>query len=223
MLQYDRVRAALRARPAPAARRRRRATSRTAGARPRCDAVTVPWKLAAIGADRVALRRSDGAVRAPRRTIAIGGGRLDPTLSVEVEVTNASRRPRRRAARHRVRDRCCSAAATIRPRSTPSTGGGSPTTSGSRSRDVDRLRAGNEQLGVAIETVADAAGRAPGSPRSRACRTRSPASSSSTRAARSCSHRQIALAPGERAVAPRRAAGDRATADRSAPEAAARP
>jgi alpha-amylase len=56
------------------------------------DTLTVPWELVSLGVDRVELR----LVAAPlelRKTIVVGGGRRDPTLSVEVEATNVSRVP----------------------------------------------------------------------------------------------------------------------------------
>jgi hypothetical protein len=122
-------------------------------ARDLVDTLTVPWTLAAIGEDRVALRLEAGPLEL-RKEISIGGGRLDPTLAVEVSATNVSgamvegllgiefammllgggHNP---AAFHSVEGRRIAHDESI------ATGG------------IDRLRAGNEQVGVAVETVAD--------------------------------------------------------------------
>ena len=53
------------------------------------DTLTVPWELASLGGDRVVLRLAVPPLQL-RKTIELGGGRGDPTLSVEVEATNVS-------------------------------------------------------------------------------------------------------------------------------------
>ena len=78
-------------------------------------------------------RRSRKGPSRSGKTIRIGGGRLDPSLAVEVDVVNTSSERLDGPARHRVRRHAARAAGTIRQPSTRSTGGGSPTTSGSRS------------------------------------------------------------------------------------------
>src|SRR5262245_37763050 len=56
------------------------------------DTLTVPWELVSIGEDRVGLRLQTGPFEL-RKEIAIGGGRLNPTLTVDVEATNVSAAP----------------------------------------------------------------------------------------------------------------------------------
>ena len=99
------------------------------------------------------MRRTAGPFEL-RKEIAIGGGRLDPKLSVAVEITNVSSAPvdgllgiefammllgggHNPAAFHSVDGRRIAHDESL------------------VAQDVDRLRAGNEQVGVAIETVAD--------------------------------------------------------------------
>jgi hypothetical protein len=117
------------------------------------DTLSVPWELAAIGPDFVTLRRTAGLLEL-RKEIAISGGRLDPTLSVEVEVTNVS-------------TTAVDGLLGIEFAMMLLGGGHNPaafhSVDGRRiahdeslvTQDVERLRAGNEQIGVAIETVAD--------------------------------------------------------------------
>jgi 4-alpha-glucanotransferase len=117
------------------------------------DTLTVPWTLDGIGENRVTLGLRSGPV-ALRKEIAVGGGRLDPTLRVEVEATNVSDAPfeallgiefatmllgggHNAAAFHSVDGRRIAHDEPI------------------VARDVQRLRAGNEQVGVAVETVFD--------------------------------------------------------------------
>jgi hypothetical protein len=117
------------------------------------DTVTVPWQLDAIGPDRLELHLAAEPLEL-RKEIAIGGGRLDPTLSVEVTVMNAGDAPfegllgvefavmllgggHNPAAFHSVDGRRIA-----HDESLTAVG-------------VERARAGNELLGVAVETVAD--------------------------------------------------------------------
>jgi 4-alpha-glucanotransferase len=117
------------------------------------ETLSVPWTLAAIDEDRVTLLLEAGPL-AIRKEISIGGGRLDPTLTVAVEVTNVSRGAfegllgiefammllgggHNPTAFHSIDGRRIA-------HDESATAGG-----------VDRLRAGNEWLGVAVETVAD--------------------------------------------------------------------
>jgi 4-alpha-glucanotransferase len=117
------------------------------------ETLAVPWTLAAITDDRVTLLLDTGPL-ALRKEITIGGGRLDPTLSVQVEVTNVSRDPfegllgiefammllgggHNPAAFHSIDGRRIA-------HDESATAGG-----------LDRLRAGNEGIGVAVETIAD--------------------------------------------------------------------
>jgi 4-alpha-glucanotransferase len=117
------------------------------------DTLTIPWELTSIGDDRVALRLRAGPFEL-RKEIAIGGGRLDPTLSVEVEATNVSSSAvdgrlgiefammllgggHNPAAFHAIDGRRIAHDESI------------------VAQAVDGLRAGNEQVGVAVETVAD--------------------------------------------------------------------
>jgi len=119
------------------------------------DTVTVPWQMVTIGAEGVALRLTAAPLEL-RKEIRIGGGRLDPTLSVEVTVSNAGDAPfegllgvefavmllgggHNPAAFHSVDGRRIA-----HDESLTAVG-------------VERVRAGNEQLGVAVETVADGA------------------------------------------------------------------
>jgi hypothetical protein len=117
------------------------------------DTVTVPWTLATLGDDRVALRLVAGPLEL-RKEISIGGGRLDPTLAVEVSATNVSAAPfdgllgiefammllgggHNPAAFHDVDGRRIAHDESL--------------TAGA----VERLRAGNDLVGVSLETVAD--------------------------------------------------------------------
>jgi alpha-amylase len=122
-------------------------------ARDLVDTLTVPWALAAIDADRVALRLRSGPFEL-RKEIAIGGGRLDPTLTVDVEATNVSEAAvdgllgiefammllgggHNPAAYHLVEGRRIAHDESL------------------VARRLDRLQAGNDQEGVTLETVAD--------------------------------------------------------------------
>jgi len=117
------------------------------------DTLTVPWTLAAIDEERVTLLLDAGPLSL-RKEIAISGGRLDPTLTVRVEGTNVSRGPfegllgiefammllgggHNPAAFHSIDGRRIAhdESATV--------------------VGIDRLRAGNEWIGVAVETIAD--------------------------------------------------------------------
>jgi hypothetical protein len=117
------------------------------------DTLTADWQLASIGEDRVVLRLAAGPLDL-RKEIAIAGGRLDPTLSVEVTATNVSAAPfegllgiefammllgggHNPAAFHAVDGQRIAHDESL------------------KAVAVERLRAGNEQLGVAVETVAD--------------------------------------------------------------------
>jgi alpha-amylase len=117
------------------------------------DTLSVPWTLAAIDEDRLTLLLDAGPLSL-RKEIAISGGRLDPTLTVRVEVTNVSRGPfegllgiefammllgggHNPAAFHSIDGR------RIAHDESATVGG------------IDRLRAGNEWIGVAVETIAD--------------------------------------------------------------------
>jgi alpha-amylase len=118
------------------------------------DALTVPWTLDALGDDRVALRLAAGPLEL-RKEISIGGGRLDPTLTVAVVATNVSESPfegllgiefammllgggHNPGAFHEVDGRRIAHDESL--------------TAGA----VERLLAGNDQVGVTVETVADA-------------------------------------------------------------------
>jgi 4-alpha-glucanotransferase len=117
------------------------------------DTLTLPWTLAALGQDRVAL-----LLEAPplelRKEISIAGGRLDPTLAVEVTATNVSSTAfegllgiefavmllgggHNPAAFHEVDGRRIAHDESL------------------MAGAVTRLGAGNDQMGVAIETVPD--------------------------------------------------------------------
>jgi alpha-amylase len=117
------------------------------------DTLTIPWTLDAIGDDRVVLGLRGGPV-ALRKEISIGGGRLEPSLVVEVEATNLSQAPfvallgiefatmllgggHNPAAFHVIDGRRIAHDETA------------------EARGVDGLRSGNEQVGVSIETAAD--------------------------------------------------------------------
>jgi 4-alpha-glucanotransferase len=112
------------------------------------------WSLESIGPDRVTASYGSGPVRL-RKTIQIGGGRFDPSLGVEVEVTNVSDAPldallgiefavmllgggHNPAAFHEVDGRRIAHDERLEV------------------RDIDRLTSGNEQLGVGLETAIDA-------------------------------------------------------------------
>jgi 4-alpha-glucanotransferase len=117
------------------------------------DTLTVPWTLAAIGADRVAMHVRRGPLEI-RKEISIGGGRLDPWLSVEVEATNVSGEPlegllgiefammllgggHNPAAFHAVDGHRIAHDESI------------------SARDIYRIDAGNDQIGVDVQTIAD--------------------------------------------------------------------
>jgi alpha-amylase len=117
-------------------------------------ALSAPWGLEAIAADRLIATRTGGGVSL-RKTIRIGGGRLDPSLAVEVEVTNDSAAPleallgiefaimllgggHNPAAYHEIDGRRL------------------PHDGQAESDAVTRLVSGNDQLGVSLETLVDA-------------------------------------------------------------------
>jgi 4-alpha-glucanotransferase len=117
------------------------------------DTLTVPWTLDALGDDRVALRLAAGPLEL-RKEVSIGGGRLDPTLTVKLVATNVSTSPfegllgiefammllgggHNPAAFHEVDGRRIAHDESL--------------TAGA----VERLLAGNDQVGVIVETVAD--------------------------------------------------------------------
>ena len=112
------------------------------------------WSLESIGPDRVTASYGSGPVRLTK-TIQMGGGRFDPTLGVEVEVTNVS-------------DAHLDALLGIEFAVMLLGGGHNPAAfheiDGRRIahderlevRDIDRLTSGNEQLGVGLETAVDA-------------------------------------------------------------------
>jgi 4-alpha-glucanotransferase len=117
------------------------------------DSLSVPWELAALGEDRVALRLAAAPLEL-RKEISIGGGRLDPTLAVEVTATNISADAfegllgiefttmllgggHNPAAFHEVDGRRIAHDESL------------------TAVAVERLLAGNEQVGVTIETVPD--------------------------------------------------------------------
>ncbi|MFL5775500.1 MAG: alpha-amylase/4-alpha-glucanotransferase domain-containing protein [Chloroflexota bacterium] len=116
------------------------------------DTLTVPWTLQALGKDRVASRLRAGPLEL-RREIRIGGGRLDPSLSVSVEAVNVS-------------DAAFEALLGIEFAVMLLGGGHNPAAfhavAGRRiahdesltALAVDRLDAGNDQVGVAVATVA---------------------------------------------------------------------
>jgi alpha-amylase len=122
-------------------------------ARDLVDTLTAAWELTALGEDRVALRLRTGPFEL-RKEIVIGGGRLDPTLSVEVEATNVSAMAvdgllgiefavmllgggHNPAAFHSVDGRRIAHDDSLVAHS------------------IEELLAANEQVGVAVETVAD--------------------------------------------------------------------
>ena len=178
-----------------------------------------PWTLDSIGPDEVSASFSEGPVEI-RKTIRIGGGRLDPSLAVEVEVANTSGNRldallgiefavmllgggHNPAAFHEVDGRKIAHDERLEV------------------RDIERLASGNEQLGVGLETAADGAVSAWIAPIE---------SVSNSEAGFELVYqgsaillfRPIALAPGERTSL---RVDQRVTvrADVSAPEAAARP
>jgi hypothetical protein len=112
------------------------------------------WSLESIGPDRVSASFSEGPVDI-RKTIRIDGGRFDPTLAVDVELVNTSTAHldallgiefavmllgggHNPAAFHEVDGRRIAHDARLE---VPS---------------VDRLESGNDQVGVALETLVDA-------------------------------------------------------------------
>jgi alpha-amylase len=117
------------------------------------ETLTVPWELDAIEADRVTTRLASGPLEL-RKDITIGGGRLDPWLAVEATATNVSKAPfegllgiefalmllgggHNPAAFHSIEGRRIAHDESINAVS------------------IERLRSGNELVGVALETVAD--------------------------------------------------------------------
>jgi alpha-amylase len=120
------------------------------------DLVSAPggrWSLDSIGPDRVAASYREAPAEI-RKTIRIGGGRLDPSLTVEVDVVNTSG------------DRL-DALLGIEFAVMLLGGGHNPAAfheiDGRRVAhderlqvaDIDRLASGNEQLGVRLETAVD--------------------------------------------------------------------
>jgi hypothetical protein len=111
------------------------------------------WSLESLGPDHVSASFSEGPVEI-RKTIRIGGGRLDPALSVEVDVANVSGAQfdallgiefavmllgggHNPAAFHEVDGRRVAHDERLEV------------------PNVARLRSGNEQVGVALETLVD--------------------------------------------------------------------
>ncbi|HET9520450.1 MAG TPA: alpha-amylase/4-alpha-glucanotransferase domain-containing protein [Candidatus Limnocylindrales bacterium] len=115
--------------------------------------VASPWRLESIGPDLLKVSCSAGPL-ALTKTIRIGGGRLDPTLAVEVDVANAGTDP-------------LEALLGIEFAVMLLGGGHNPAAwhlvSGERLPHdgravldgIDRLASGNDQLGLAIESVLD--------------------------------------------------------------------
>jgi alpha-amylase len=111
------------------------------------------WSLESIGPYAVSASYRSGPIEI-RKTIRIGGGRLDPTLAVEVDVVNTS-------------DERLDALLGIEFAVMLLGGGHNPAAyhevGGRRIAhderlevsDIDRLASGNEQLGVALETAVD--------------------------------------------------------------------
>jgi alpha-amylase len=112
------------------------------------------WTVESIHPDRV-VARWIGEGLTIRKTIGIGGGRLDPTLIVEAELVNGADRPleavfgiefalmllgggHNPAAFHDVDGRRL------------------PHDERAEAESVDRLTSGNDQIGVALETILDA-------------------------------------------------------------------
>jgi alpha-amylase len=122
------------------------------------------WTLESVGAGRVGLRRSDairmGDESVPieaTKTISIGGGRLDPCLEIEIEIIHRGHPDSPRI----------DALLAIEWSTMLLGGGHNPAAwhdiGGSRiahdettaTAEVSRLTAGNDQLGITIETVID--------------------------------------------------------------------
>lgn len=130
-----------------------------AGATELLDRVDGPFDVERLEPDRVSLVRDGLVLDQPvrlRSTIAIAGGRLDPVLSLAVQVANGGARP-------------LVARLGIELATTLLGGGGNPAAwweirgdrsshDATRSADaVDRLAAGNDQVGVALEIAAEPA------------------------------------------------------------------
>ena len=156
------------------------------------DTVDGAFEVVGAGARTARRRAARPRSRATARvrvtkSIVLGGGRLDPSLTVEVEVENVGDDADRRAARPRMDDRRCSvAAATRRP------GGRSPasaarTTARARPTRSPTLAQGNDVHRDLDRDDGVRARRRPGGRRSRRSRTRRAASSAPTRAAACCS------------------------------------
>ena len=117
------------------------------------DTLTASWTVETLAPDTVVLRL-EAARLAFTKTIVLGGGRRDPTLRVDVTVTNAGREPfecllgiefatmllgggHNPAAYHEIEGRRIAHDETY------------------VANGIEQLRAGNEWLGVNVETVAD--------------------------------------------------------------------
>ncbi len=122
-------------------------------ARDLVPALDGPWSLESIGPDRLSVSFSAGPVEI-RKTIRLAGGRLDPSLSVEVDVVNTSNTRldallgvefafmllgggHNPAAFHEVDGRRIAHDERLAV------------------KDIDRLTSGNDQVGVRIETATD--------------------------------------------------------------------
>jgi 4-alpha-glucanotransferase len=117
------------------------------------DSMNRRWTLETIATDRVTAKFAEGPIRLSK-TISIGGGRLDPSLVVEVDVVNTSDAP-------------FEALLGIEFATMLLGGGHNPAAyhdvGGARRRHDERLEtegltslsAGNEQLGVVVETGVD--------------------------------------------------------------------
>jgi 4-alpha-glucanotransferase len=182
-------------------------------------AVDGDWSLESIASDRVTATYRCSPVEA-RKTIEIGGGRFDPSLAVEVEITNRS-------------DARLDALLGIEFAVMLLGGGHNPAAfhevDGRKIahderlevREIQRLASGNEQLGVALETAADGPVSAWIAPIESVSNSEAGFELVYQGSAILLS-RPIALAPGER-TSLRVDQRVRVRADVSAPEAAARP
>jgi alpha-amylase len=117
-------------------------------------AVDGAWTLESIARDRLSASFADGPVRIAK-TVSIGGGRLDPTLSVEVDILNTSDSPFE--ALLGVEFALMLLGGGHNPAAFHDIGGRRiPHDERLEVADVTQFVAGNEQLGVAVETLVDA-------------------------------------------------------------------
>ncbi|HEV8544803.1 MAG TPA: alpha-amylase/4-alpha-glucanotransferase domain-containing protein [Candidatus Limnocylindrales bacterium] len=117
-------------------------------------AVDGAWTLESIARDRLSASFADGPVRIAK-TVSIGGGRLDPTLSVEVDILNTSDTPFE--ALLGVEFAVMLLGGGHNPAAFHDIGGRRiPHDERLEVADVIKLVAGNEQLGVTVETLVDA-------------------------------------------------------------------